>query len=48
VTDTVRVPEPVFEKIVRESERKDVARGVIVKEWMENAEEYDNLEERHR
>lgn len=44
VTGTVRVPEPVYERIERQSERQDVARGVIVKEWMEMADKYQQLE----
>lgn len=48
VTKTVRVPEPIFEEIVRESERQDVARGIVVKEWMKKAKKYDEVEERHR
>ena len=48
MTQTVRVPDPVYSKLTREAERKDVARGVVVREWMDKAEQYDNIEERHR
>lgn len=44
----IRVPDPVASKIEREADRQDVARGVIVREWMEKAEKYDQLEETRR
>ena len=44
VTDTVRVPSPVYDRAAREAERKDVALGVVIREWMEKAEKYDELE----
>jgi len=42
----IRVPDPVANRIDREAERQDVARGVIVKEWMEKAERLDEVERR--
>ena len=44
----IRVPDPVANRIDREAERQDVARGVIVKEWMEKAEKFEEMEARHR
>jgi len=41
---TLRVPEPVYSKATRQAEREDVARGVIVKQWMEDAEKYEQME----
>jgi len=41
---TVKVPDPVYESIVRQAERQDVANGVVVKQWQEKAEDYDALE----
>jgi len=41
---TVKVPTPVYDSIVRQAERQDVANGVVVKQWMEKAEDYDALE----
>jgi predicted transcriptional regulator len=42
----IRVPDPVANRIDREAERQDVARGVIVKEWMEKAERFDEVQHR--
>jgi len=41
---TIRVPEPVYSKATRQAEREDVARGVVVKQWMEDAEKYEQME----
>jgi len=43
---TVKVPDPIYERISRQAEREDVSRGVIVKQWMEKAEKFDELEVR--
>jgi predicted DNA-binding protein len=40
----IRIPDPVAERIDREAERQDVARGVVVREWMEKADKFDKLE----
>lgn len=45
MTRTVRVPDPVFEAIERESDRRDVANGVIVRDWMEEAQTGDDVGE---
>ncbi len=44
MTQTIRVPDPVYSKLTREAERKDVAHGVVVREWMDKAEQYDRME----
>jgi len=44
VTDTVRIPSPVYDRVTQLAERKDVSRGVIIQEWMDKAEKYDELE----
>jgi len=44
VSKSVRVPDPVYERITREAERKDIARGTVVRDWMEKAENYDKLD----
>jgi len=41
----VRVPDPVYERITRQSEREDISRGAVVREWMEQAEKYQQMEE---
>ena len=43
---SIRVPDPVYSRITHEAERQDVPRGVIVREWMEKAEKFDELEVR--
>jgi len=46
VTRTIRVPDPVYSRLTTEAERQDVARGVVVREWMDKAEKYEELEVR--
>ncbi len=46
--ETIRVPAPVYDRIVRESDRQDIANGVVVKQWMEKADDYDDMEARMR
>ncbi len=48
VAKTVKVPDPVYDKIVRQSEREDVSHGTVVRDWMDKAEKYDELEGRMR
>jgi len=43
---TVKVPNPVYQRIEQQAEREDVARGVVVREWMRKAEKYDEVEAR--
>jgi len=45
---TVKVPDPVYDRLSRQAERQDVSRGVVVRDWMDKAEQYDQLEERQR
>ena len=45
---TVKVPDPVYERIQRRAEREDVSHGVVVRDWMDKAEKYDQIEGRHR
>lgn len=42
----VKVPTPVYEKVTRQAERQDVSRGVVVKQWMEKAEQFDEVSRR--
>lgn len=44
----VRVPDPVYQRIERQSEREDISRGAVVRDWMEKAEKYDQLDGRQR
>jgi hypothetical protein len=46
VTGTVRVPDPVKSRIESEADRNDVSQGVVVKEWMEKAEKFEQMEVR--
>ena len=43
---TVKVPHPVYERIERVAEREDITRGAVVREWMDKAERFENLEGR--
>lgn len=40
----VKVPDPVYRRISSEAKREDVARGVVVREWMEKSDKFDELE----
>jgi len=42
----IRVPGPVYSKATSEAERQDVSRGVIIKEWMEKAEQFERVTRR--
>lgn len=43
MSKTLRVPDPVYEAIEREARRRDVARGIVVRDWMQQAQtEEDN------
>lgn len=44
----IRVPDPVYDRATREAERKDVARGVVIRDWMDKAEQFEEIEVRHR
>jgi len=46
VSKPVRIPDPVFERVEREADRKDVSRGVIIRDWMDKADKYDDLDPR--
>lgn len=43
----VRVPDPVYSRITSEADREDISRGAVVREWMEKAEKFEEME-RHR
>jgi len=45
---TVKVPDPVYDRIQREAERQDVSFGTIVRDWMDKAEKWDEHERRAR
>ena len=42
----IRVPDPVYSKVTTQAEREDVPRGFVVREWMEKAEKFDEMEAR--
>lgn len=42
----IRVPGPVYSKATTQAERQDVSRGAIVREWMEKAERFDEVDRR--
>lgn len=43
---SVRVPDPVYSKITSQAEREDIPRGVVVREWMEKAEKFEEVSRR--
>lgn len=45
---TVRLPEPVYERVTRTAEREDISRGAVVRDWMDKAEKFEGLEGRRR
>jgi len=45
---TVRLPDPVYERVTRTAERQDISRGAVVRDWMEKAEKFEELEGRRR
>jgi len=44
VSEPVRVPDPVYERIERIAEQKDCARGEVVRDWMEDSDELEEIE----
>lgn len=47
VSKTVKVPDPVYERIARRAEREDVAHGTVVRDWMDKAEKFEQMEGRY-
>lgn len=45
---TIRVPDPVAERIERIADRQDIAHGAVVREWMQKADKYDEWEAQQR
>ena len=48
MTETVRLPDPVYDRAAAQAEREDVPIGAVVREWMHKADKYDELEGRQR
>lgn len=42
----VQVPDPIYDEISRIAEREDIPRGVVVKQWKEKADKYEEVERR--
>jgi hypothetical protein len=42
MTRTVKIPDPVYERLSEQAEKQDIARGGVVHEWMEKAEAFDS------
>jgi len=45
---SIRVPGPVYERISTVAQQEDISRGAVVRDWMEKAERFDELEQRPR
>lgn len=43
MTRTVKVPEPVYERLSDEAQKQDVSRGAIMKIWLNKADAYDSV-----
>jgi len=43
VTRTVKVPEPVYERLSDEARKEDVSRGAILKIWLNKADAYETV-----
>jgi len=43
MSDTVRVPEPVKQRLEREHDERGISRGAIIEDWMQKADAYDEL-----
>lgn len=43
----IRVPDPVYSKVTTEAERQDISRGAVVREWMQKAEKFEQVEGRY-
>lgn len=48
MSQTIRLPDPVYDRATRIAEREDITRGAVVRDWMEKAEKYDQMEVRRR
>lgn len=46
MTKPVQIPDPVYDAVSLEAERRDVPRGAIIAEWKDKADKYGQLEER--
>lgn len=44
MTETIRVPDPVAERIDRQANREDIPKGAVVRDWMEAADRLEQLE----
>ena len=48
MTQTIRVPDPVYERLQREAEQKDAIVGEVVRDWMEAADELEQYQNGRR
>jgi len=42
----IKVPNPVYDRIERRAEREDISRGAVVRDLMEKAEQFEEMETR--
>jgi len=42
----VRVPDPVYSKAERKANRQDVSMGVVIRDWMDKAEKFEEVSRR--
>jgi len=43
---SVRVPDPVYSKLSAKAKREDISRGAVVREWMDKAEKFEEVNRR--
>jgi hypothetical protein len=44
----ITLPEPVYREVIIRSEQDDINPGAVVRDWMDKADKYDELEGRMR
>ena len=44
----VKLPEPVYREVIARSEQNDISPGAVVRDWMDKAEKYEQMEARQR
>jgi len=43
MTEAVKVPDPVHERLAREAAERDVTMGAVIAEWMHDADRFETL-----
>ena len=43
MSEPVRVPDPVYQRLTEEADDRDVSKGAVVEEWMRSHYDYQEL-----